>query len=329
MQHTTLADVARTVGVSTAAASLALNGKAGVSEQTRARVLDAAERLEYRPNPVGRALRRSRVGAIGLYLPSSAVHYGYYSEVTNGVAEALHLEGSSLTLLPNVAHGRHTDAFPLVDAFILIEPHSDDPGVAEILGGDLPVVSGDRPPPGSGTPWGLVESPNDDIVQRVYGRFLDRGAERPGLLQIERVSEWSAELERQYLAWCAAHRVEPRIADVSIHDSNDALQQDLREFFDPEHGCDAVLTAGDGIAIRLAGILRTLGLGLGDDVQLISGVDSSLMEFHTPAITAIDLQPREFGRRCAELALRFLDIDRPDHPERVIVPAPLVVRASG
>ncbi|MBN9613308.1 MAG: LacI family DNA-binding transcriptional regulator, partial [Actinobacteria bacterium] len=41
----TLADVAREVGVSTAAASLALNGKPGVSDSTRDRVLEAAERL--------------------------------------------------------------------------------------------------------------------------------------------------------------------------------------------------------------------------------------------------------------------------------------------
>ncbi|QYM75436.1 LacI family DNA-binding transcriptional regulator [Leucobacter luti] len=329
MSPTTLADVARDVGVSTAAASLALNGKPGVSERTRDRVLEAAARLGYRPNPVGRALRQAKVGAIGLYLPSTAVHFGYYSEVTTGIAEALHLEGSSVTLLPNVAHGRRADAFPRVDGFILIEPHSDDPGVAEILSQNLPTVTGDRPPPEAGSPWGLVESPNEETVRLIYDRFLTAGSRRPGLLQIERVSEWSVELERGYLAWCAERGVTPRIASVSIHDTNEELVRDLADFFDAKSGCDAVFAAGDGIAMRIAGILRSLGKSLGTDVRLVSGVDSPMMAFHTPPITAIDLQPRLFGRRCAELMLDLLDSERPTSPVRWTVPSPLIPRASG
>ena len=285
--------------------------------------------MGYRPNPVGRALRQARVGSVGLYLPSTAVHYGYYSEVTTGVAEELHLAGSSLTVLPNVAHGRRIDAFTRVDAFILIEPHSDDPGVAEILAQELPVVSGDRPPPDTGVPWGLVESPNAEIVRNVFDRFMDNGAQRPGLLQIERVSEWSVELERQYLRWSRERGLEPRIADASIHATNEELARELSGFFALESGCDAIFTAGDGIAIRLAGILRSLGITIGKDVAVISGVDSALMQFHTPAITAVDLQPRLFGRRCAELVLALLNEERPRSPVRTIVPAPIVERASG
>ncbi|KKI17142.1 MULTISPECIES: LacI family DNA-binding transcriptional regulator [unclassified Leucobacter] len=326
---TTLADVAREVGVSTAAASLAMNGKPGVSAATRDRVLEAAHRLGYRPNPAGRALRSSRAGAIGLYLPNSAVHFGYYTEATNGVAEALHRSGIPLLVLPNAAHGARLDTFPAVDGYLMIEPHSDDPGVAEILAQDLPVVTGDRPPRGFGDPWGIVESPNGELVRTVFDRFLAGGAKRPGMIQIERVSEWTLELEASYLAWCAEHGLEPRIAEVGFHDSNEEILRSLAGFFDETSGCDAVLTAGDGIAVRIAGILRSLGKRVGTDVRLISGVDSPLMEFHTPSITAVDLQPREFGRACAELLLEMLDAERPEQPIRRTVPSPLVERASG
>ena len=240
---TTLADVAREVGVSTAAASLAMNGKPGVSAATRDRVLEAAHRLGYRPNPAGRALRSSRAGAIGLYLPNSAVHFGYYTEATNGVAEALHRSGIPLLVLPNAAHGARLDTFPAVDGYLMIEPHSDDPGVAEILAQDLPVVTGDRPPRGFGDPWGIVESPNGELVRTVFDRFLAGGAKRPGMIQIERVSEWTLELEASYLAWCAEHGLEPRIAEVGFHDSNEEILRSLAGFFDETSGCDAVLTA--------------------------------------------------------------------------------------
>lgn len=328
MPTTTLADVAREAGVSTAAASLAINGKPGVSEATRTRVLETATRLGYRPNPIGRALRQSRFGAIGVYLPNTALQYGYYAEVTNGIAETLHHDGTAVVLLPNAEHSFTADALHGVDGFILVEPHAEDPGVAEILAQELPVVSGDSPPPGTGTPWGLVESPTEELTEAVFDRLLRRGARRPGLLQVDRVSEWSLAVERCYLRWCAGRGLEPRTLLINIEESNEELTPRFAEFFAEEDGCDGVLTAGDGIAVRVAGILRALGKRVGDDVRLISGVDSPLMEFHVPAITAVDLQPREFGRRCAELILELRDAPRPSEPVRRTVPAPLLERAS-
>ena len=53
----TLRDVAREAHVSISAASLALNGKPGVAEQTRTAVWEAAHRLGYRPNERARNLR--------------------------------------------------------------------------------------------------------------------------------------------------------------------------------------------------------------------------------------------------------------------------------
>jgi DNA-binding LacI/PurR family transcriptional regulator len=325
----TLADVARIAGVSTAAVSLVLNGKKGVSEETRHRVLAILEETGYRVNRLGRALRQSRTGSVGLYMPTSAVHFGYYNETTLGVAEALHEHDVSLLIVPSAPDARSIDAFPPVDGFILIEPHSDDLGVGAILSQQLPVVSGDAPSRDFPQPWGIVESPNFTSTVEVFERFRRRGSHRPGLLLIDQVSTWAGELEAAYRHWCAQKLVEPRVLLVDIHAPNDLLATLLAPWVDPESGCDAILAGGDGIAVRIAGILRTLNHRVGDTVQLISGVDSPLMEFHTPRITAVDLQPRKFGRACAELLVEMLDQPRPATPIRRRVDAPLIVRESG
>lgn len=325
----TLADVARAVGVSTATASVALNDKPGVSGATRQKIRDAAHRMGYRPSSVGRALRQARTGMIGLYLPHTASSFSYYTETTRGVAETLHQRDLSLVVLPSAHETGDISGFPDVDGYILIEPHRHDKGVRTLLSQELPVVSGDAPPPGTGTPWGLVESPNEASTYAVYDRFLDRGARRPGLILIERVSTWSRDLEAAYRQWCQLHGLSARIARISVRQSNAALIAALADFFDPQGGTDAVLTAGDGIAIRIAGILRSLGHTVGEAVFLASGVDSPLMEFHTPRITAVDLQPRVFGATCADLLVSLLGQPRPEAPVRRLVPAPLVVRESG
>ncbi|WP_374199134.1 LacI family DNA-binding transcriptional regulator [Actinotalea ferrariae] len=63
---TTLSDVARLAGVSIATASKALNGRTQVKAETRARVLDAAERLSFSPNALARGLLAGRTGTVGL-----------------------------------------------------------------------------------------------------------------------------------------------------------------------------------------------------------------------------------------------------------------------
>ena len=68
---TTLADVAALAGVSVATASKALNNRQQVAPGTRQRVVDAAEQLRFRPNPLAKSLLTGRSGTIGLVTPGT------------------------------------------------------------------------------------------------------------------------------------------------------------------------------------------------------------------------------------------------------------------
>src|ERR1700691_2193983 len=67
----TLRDVASAAGVHPATASRALNPgtRLLVSEETAQRVIEAADRLGYRPNPVARSLRTRRSHTVGVLIP--------------------------------------------------------------------------------------------------------------------------------------------------------------------------------------------------------------------------------------------------------------------
>lgn len=66
---TTLADVARTVGVSTATVSRYLSRATAVAPETATRVQKAMEELNYKPNRLARALRTNKTGQLGVVLP--------------------------------------------------------------------------------------------------------------------------------------------------------------------------------------------------------------------------------------------------------------------
>jgi LacI family transcriptional regulator len=68
----TLKQIAKHVGVSHQAVSYALNNKPGqVSDATRKKVLDAAERLGYRPHTAARAMRDQKTRQVGILVPNS------------------------------------------------------------------------------------------------------------------------------------------------------------------------------------------------------------------------------------------------------------------
>jgi LacI family transcriptional regulator len=70
-----MADVGRLAGVSAATVSFVLNANSGqkISTQTRARVMDAVARLDYRPNRTARGLRTRRTATIGFVTDEIAV----------------------------------------------------------------------------------------------------------------------------------------------------------------------------------------------------------------------------------------------------------------
>lgn len=71
----TLKDIARIANVSEAAVSMALNGKKGVSEDTRLKIKELAEQLNYKPNTIARSLVKRKSRTIGMIVPDSENPY--------------------------------------------------------------------------------------------------------------------------------------------------------------------------------------------------------------------------------------------------------------
>lgn len=92
----TMADVAREVGVSIMTVSRVINGKGDVSPATRERVLDAIERLGYRPSGIARGLATQRTGTLGLVVPDIA--NPFFAEVARGVEQVAYAEGYNVFL---------------------------------------------------------------------------------------------------------------------------------------------------------------------------------------------------------------------------------------
>jgi DNA-binding LacI/PurR family transcriptional regulator len=105
----TSADVAEAAGVSRATVSYVLNGVHDrISERTRERVFDAAERLGYVPNAVASALRAGRTEVVLLALPPWPLGPAVAEWVSEGVGA---LEALGYTPLVHFGHGGDARGF--------------------------------------------------------------------------------------------------------------------------------------------------------------------------------------------------------------------------
>jgi LacI family transcriptional regulator len=95
-------DVARQAGVSSAVVSYVVNnGPKPVAPKTAARVRDAIELLDYRPNPSAKALRKGRTDILGLVLADA--DNPFYTEYASAIADEAYQQGRALM----IATARH------------------------------------------------------------------------------------------------------------------------------------------------------------------------------------------------------------------------------
>ena len=94
LRRPTMNDVARTAGVSLKSVSRVVNDEVGASQETRERVLAAAQALGYRRNDAARALRRSdgRSASIGLVLED--IGNPFASALNRAVEQVASAQGS-------------------------------------------------------------------------------------------------------------------------------------------------------------------------------------------------------------------------------------------
>src|ERR1700744_4129488 len=85
----TQAQIARKLGISRQLVTFALSGYPQIAQESRKRSLAAAREVGDRPNPYARALKKSRSGIVGLWIPNQiSTHYAHVARELNRLVKA-------------------------------------------------------------------------------------------------------------------------------------------------------------------------------------------------------------------------------------------------
>ncbi|GAA2786548.1 LacI family DNA-binding transcriptional regulator [Saccharopolyspora taberi] len=321
--RTTIVDVARAAETSVASASVALRGEPGVSERTRARILEVAERLGYQPDQRARLLREQKSRLLGV---TFSVHQTFHAQVVEHLYRAADARGYGLVLSATTPGRAEPEAVGNLlrdrcETLILVSPEISEQRLAELttrasvvtIGSDLRVDGVDSLR--SDDRQGIT-----DAVAHLVGlghraiTYVDGGAVVMGRTRRD-----------AYLDAMRAHGLEPRaISGSPTEESGVDIATRMLGGAGPLP--TAILAHNDMIAIGVLLTLRAGGVAVPDDVSVVGYDDTRMAALASIRLTSVSQDAARLAETAVERAV--LRVENPAEATEIVTPAKLVVRET-
>lgn len=320
----TLNDVAKEAGVAVMTVSVVLNGARSstrVSEATRARIVEAAARLRYRPNAVARGLSRRRMDTLGVVATIDGDDINlYFLELLNGILQGGAQHGQNTTVF-SVSDWPHEEQRLLqlcdgrVDGMIFLAPRL--PGrFLDTFAQRLPLVAIHA---AETSPTTYAVDVDDEAGGYVITRhMIEQGHRRiahiagglAGYGARRRLAGYRRALEEAGIAYDPLLVVDSGYATVA---GQWATLQMLDQLALWQRRPTAIFCASDAIATGCMEALAARRLRVPEDISVGGFDDLPLAKMTSPPLTTVRQPFRKMGQRAVEMLLG--QIDAFDFPE--------------
>ena len=323
----TMEDVAREAGVSRSLVSLVFQDSPKVHERSRARVLDAAARLNYRPNALARSLASTRTQTLGIVLDD--LHNPYFADALGAVQDAAEASGHRTLLADGRRSGeRELDAVRTfidhrVDGVILVSPRAPEADLGA-LARTTPLVALER----------RMHAPHVDLVMHddsigchlVVQHLVGLGHRH--ICHVDGgVGAGAANRREAYRAAMVAADL-GRFVDIVEGEYTEAAGREAAAALLRRRNLPtAVFCANDFAAAGVAAVFMREGISIPREVSLVGYDDTSLAGLDVLSLTSVRQPLAAMAHTSIELIGKRLETPG-RRSQRLELPPDLVVRRS-
>lgn len=329
----TIREVAAKAQVSISTVSLAINNSPLVKPETRERILEVVEELNYVPNSSARSLRSKVMHSLGVIILSEQetrrsydfqYETGLFSQsILSGISQRLFDTDYSLILeyyAPKISKGELPKLVrnARVDGVFIVGNLYSEEFIEKMKTTGIPFVV-----VGHGKEIAGYDSVWADVSEGIYlsmDHLMAHGCRNIGYLNCPKdfrsnyartsaIEQSSAalgvEFNRDFLVNCD-------------HNSGEGGYLAMKQLWENGPKIDSVVAANAPIAIGALRYLQEQKVSVPEDISVIAYEDSVLCGYAIPALTAVNIQKEYMGEAAAGMLLdRLADLDRPWETQKI------------
>lgn len=300
---TTIKDVARHAGVSVATVSRVINETGYVHEDTRRKVEESVQQLNYTPNEVARSLYKRKSRLIGLLLPD--ITNPYFPQLARGVEDRM--QESGFRLIFGNSDESQTKEQDYIQTFVQnnvvgVISSTNDPGTASYRSLKIPVVfldriSSDRP---------AVYADGREGGRLAAQQMIQRGSQQITVMQGPIHIRPAQDRFQGAIEVLQDMGIQYHTTQTSSFSFTDADRW-AKELFEQYPDTDGVIASNDIVATAVIQEAYRLGKKVPQDVQIIGFDDIPLSSLLSPALSTIRQPAYDMGRAAADLLIQLIE----------------------
>lgn len=325
----TIKEIAENANVSIATVSRIINHKDTVKPETRQRVLDIMEKMQFHPKSPS-TINDATSKVILMCVPD--FNNPFNSPVIDGVQKAAHDHGYDVLLLQSKDF--YTDSSHYLNilknnslAGILILSSAPHNHLLEELSFRCPVVMCSE----YAEDYGISYVSIDDVAaaKKAVNYLISTGCKKIGMLNCNMKFKYARHREKGYLAALKEANMEINpdwVTHVSSINYNLAFSK-AKYILSLPNRPDAFFTCSDVFAVSAIRAAKELGLRVPEDVSVVGFDNIELSIMSDPPITTIEQPSFDIGLQACELLIE--KINNPQVADRqIILNTELIVRKS-
>ncbi|HEV7379904.1 MAG TPA: LacI family DNA-binding transcriptional regulator [Dyadobacter sp.] len=315
METITIKDIARALNLSTSTVSRALRNSYEINAETKKLVMEYAEKMHYRPNPIALSLRDSKSKSIGVIIPEIANNF--FSQLINGIESIAYSLGYHTVIFQShesyereVANTNYLVSRKVDGLLVSLSSLTTDlVHFEELIEKGMPIVFFDRVPNDIETHKVVVDNflgsyeATEHLIQS--GRRRIAHLTSPIYLSIatERLAGYKKALEDNGIAFDESY-VKYCHHGGKLSTENEAAMQELLDMPEPP---DAILAASDRLTSGCLSVLHKNKIRIPEEIALVGFTNIGVADLLNPPLTAVVQPAMEMGQQAVELLIRLIE----------------------
>ena len=307
-ESTTIEMVADRAGVSSKTVSRVINNERGVRAETRTRVLQAIEQLDYQPNLNARGLAGDRSFLIGLFYDKPG---DYLSEFQTGAVQRCREAGLHMMVEPidiasaDLARDVNTLIRQLrLEGVILLPPLSDYPGVRDTLA-KAGIATVHIAPMHEPADSPSVDTDDRAAARQLTAQLVEHGHRRIGFMR-GRPDHRAG--EQRYLGFADVMHarglaIDPQLVQVGNFEFSEGLEC-ARRILESRDPPTAIFASNDDMAAAAVCVARQMSLALPAQLSIVGFDDAPVATMIWPQLTTVRQPVRQIARIAADLIIQ-------------------------